>query len=115
MRLMRLTLRRFVRIPVGGTAQVRIKTTRFPRLAEIELELSEPPEGVTLQEVKTLPDGLELLLKADGDAAKAGFADNLIVEVFTESAPRPGGNAATQKRRVSLGVLPAIPFEIVRE
>jgi len=105
-----------IRIPVGGTAQVRIKTPRFSRLAEIELELSEPPEGVTLQEVKIVPDGLAFLLKADGDAAKVGFADNLIVEAFTESAG--GGrndNAANRKRRVSLGVLPAIPFEIVRE
>lgn len=43
------------------------------------------------------------------------FADNLIVEVFTEMAgqQRPG-KAVQQKRRISLCVLPALPFEIVR-
>jgi hypothetical protein len=104
-----------VRIPVGGTAQVRIKTPRGPMLQNMRLELSDPPKGLTLQDVTAVPDGLEFVLKADGDAAKAGFADNLIVEAFTETAGgQKGGKAATQRQRVSLGVLPAIPIEIVQ-
>jgi len=106
-----------VRIPEGGTANVLIKTPRRWRVREREvvLELDEPPEGVTLQDVTAVPEGLVLLLKADGDAVKAGFEDNLIVEAFTESAGRKQrGNAPAQKRQVSLGVLPAIPFEIVQ-
>jgi hypothetical protein len=104
-----------VRIPLGGTAQVQIKTPKNPRLRDVQLELSEPPKGVTLQEVTVVPDGVALTLKADGDAVKAGFADNLIVEAFIEPAgQQQGGKAPQQKQRVSLGVLPAIAFEIVQ-
>ncbi|MFH0794801.1 MAG: PPC domain-containing protein [bacterium] len=104
-----------LRIPVGGTAQVRIRTPRHPMLRDIKLELREPPEGVTLQEVTAIPEGVGFVLRAGSDA-KAGFEDNLIVEAFTEITGGPqGGNAAKQKRRVSLGVLPAIPIQIVQQ
>ena len=104
-----------VRIPAGGTAQVQIKTPRRPGLQSIQLALSDPPKGVTLQDVTAVPGGLTFALKADGDAARAGPADNLIVEAFTEMAGRgQSGKAANQKQRISLGVLPAIPFEIVQ-
>jgi len=105
-----------VRIPAGGTVRVRVKTPRSPTLKDIQLELSEPPEGVTLQDVTALPNGLAFTLEADGDTVQAGFADNLIVEASMERVNQgQGGNAANQKRRVSLGVLPAIPFEIVEQ
>jgi hypothetical protein len=42
------------------------------------------------------------------------FADNLIIEAYTETAARPGAPAAQQKRRASPGILPAIPFEVVK-
>jgi len=104
-----------IRIPEGGTAEVRIKAPKRSMLSRLQLELSEPPEGVTLQNVSVVPGGLALVLKSDDDAAKAGFADNLIVEVFAEFAGRKqGGDAPKQKRRIFLGVLPAIPFEIVQ-
>jgi len=103
-----------VQIPANGTAQVRIRTGRFPRRGAIELELQEPSKGLTLEDVTAVPGGLTFRLKADGDAVKVGFADNLIVEAFTEVPwGRPGNQAKKQKQRVSLGVLPAIPFEIV--
>ncbi len=107
-----------VRIPTGGTAQVLFKIPRRPRLHEIELELSEPPEGMTLQDVEVVPGGLAFQLKVEGEAAKVGFADNVIVEAFREVAVKKkgenGDTAPTQKRRVSLGVLPAIPFVVVQ-
>ena len=126
-----------VRVPVDGTAQVLFKTPRSQRLQGIELELSEPPEGVTLQDVQVVPEGLAFQLKAQGDAAKAGFADNLIVEAFKwyevkQRGNRQGANkgnskgnkqdqskdkkdkAPPQKRRVSLGILPAVPFVVVQ-
>jgi hypothetical protein len=105
-----------VRIPEGGTAEVRIRTPKAPAQRKVQFELREPPAGVTLQEVKVEPTGLALQLKADGEKAKAGLADNLIVEAFTENAPpvRPGAPAVRQVQRQSLGVLPAIAFEVVR-
>jgi hypothetical protein len=104
-----------VRIPAGGTVQVTIKTPKNPKAQEVQLALSDPPKGMTLQEVAVVPEGLAFTLKADGDALKAGFADNLIVEGFTEPAgPPQNAKAPKQKPRVSLGFLPAIPFEIVQ-
>ncbi len=103
-----------VRIPAGGTAQVRIKTRRSKVLQEIQLELNEPPEGLTLHDVTVVPEGLVFKLKADKDAMKSGFADNLIVEAFREVTPKQQeGKPAPQKRRYSMGVFPAIPIEIV--
>lgn len=103
-----------VRIPVGGTTQVRLKTPRHPKTREIELELNDPPKGISLQNVATVPGELTFQLTADGDAVQVGFADNLIVEAFTEIVQATkDGKAAKQKRRVSLGVLPAIPIEVV--
>jgi hypothetical protein len=104
-----------VRIPAGGTARVRVRAPKHPRLKEVQLELSEPPEGITLHNVTVVPVGLAFQVKADGDAVQVGFADNLIVEAFleTEAGNQPG-KAPQQRRRVSLGVLPAIPFEILQ-
>ncbi len=103
-----------VEIPEGGDARVRVRTGRHPKLEEIELVLSEAPEGVTLSEVTPLTNALGFSLQADGGVAKAGFADNLIVEGFLE-VPRRGrdGEKTGETRRVSIGVLPAIPIEIV--
>jgi hypothetical protein len=138
-----------VRIPAGGTALAQFKSPNFRILQNVKLELNDPPAGVTLQRTAVTPDGLALVLKADGKTAKPGYADNLIVDASIEmTAPRPGGRpgppaatgarragasatptprptpsgkaatptpgATTQPRRVSLGVLPAIPFVIVQ-
>ncbi len=104
-----------VRIPAGGSAQVLIKSRRRTVLKEIQLQLNEPPEGLTLHDVTVVPEGLAFQLKADKDTMQSGFADNLIVEAFREFTPKQQeGKPAPQKRRVSMGVFPAIPIEIVQ-
>lgn len=104
-----------VRIPIGGTAQVRLKTRRSRALKEMQLRLNEPPEGLTLYDVTIVSGGLAFILKADKDVVQSGFADNLIVEVFREVTPKQkDGKPAAQKRRYSMGVFPAIPIEIVQ-
>lgn len=104
-----------VRIPAGGTAVVRINAPGRPMLNALKLELSEPPDGITLEKVSVVPEGLELVLKAGDKAPPVGYADNLIVEVSMEIAPnRPDGKAAQGRQRFPLGVLPAISFEVVQ-
>ena len=50
-------------------------------------------------------------------ALASGFADNLIVEAFKEVEVNPkgkdAGKAPAKTRRVSLGILPAVPFVVV--
>jgi len=108
-----------VRIPAGGTAQVLVRAPKLPMLRNLKLELSDPPKGLTLQDVTASPDGLTFVLKAEGDAPKVGLADNLIVEAFTESpvgqkGPKAPPKQLIQGQRYPVGVLPAIPFEIVQ-
>ena len=103
-----------IRIPADGATQVRIRNARTSKAPQIELVLDEPPAGVTLGNVTVVPGEVTFELNADGDVVQIGFADNLIIEVFTETTPPArDGRPPQPKRRVSLGVLPAIPFEIV--
>lgn len=104
-----------VRIPAGGSAQVRIKTARRANFKGVQLQLKEPPEGLTLHDVTIVPNGLSFQLKAEKDAMQNGFADNVIVEAFREYAAKgKDGKPTGRKRRNSMGVFPAIPIEIVQ-
>ena len=100
-----------LRIPAGGSAQVSFSMRLPTPNAPIHLELSDPPAGVTLQDVAVTDRGFTLTLKADEE--RSGYADNLIVEAFTETDTKRGVGGSAQKQKVSIGVLPAIPFEIV--
>ncbi len=99
-----------VRLPVGGTAPVHVSLTA-PNMAEIiRLELNGAPDGITIQSVETVRDGVDIVLRVDAKA-KAGLKGNLIVDAFMERAPPNAPQSA--RRRVPLGTLPAIPFEVV--
>jgi len=102
-----------VRIPSGGTAEVRIAAPRLPPLLTVQLELSDPPDGIAIRSVTRVPGGLSLVLQADGQKTKAGYADNLIVKASTEIEVGGRNGQAARRQRVSLGTLPAIPLEIV--
>lgn len=100
-----------LRIPAGGKAEVRVRAPKTPMLKNVALELNAPPEGMALENLEVVPEGLAFTLQTDSNAVDTGLTDNLIVEAFME---RPVGKGPTQTmQRVSLGVLPAIPFEIV--
>ncbi len=104
-----------VRIRAGGTTQVRLKTRKRPALKQMQLELRDPPEGLTLHNVRVVPEGLAFGLKADKAAMESGFQGNLIVEAFTYYAQKDkNGKPTGQKRRASAGFLPAIPIELVQ-
>jgi hypothetical protein len=104
-----------VKIPSGGTAHVLVGTPGGAFGNRFQLELSEPPEGITLAKVSSADVGAEIELHSDAAKTKAGLKGNLIVNIL------PGqGAAAAQKakkqnnqRRNIVGTLPAIPFEVV--
>ena len=105
------------RIPAGGGAQVQVRTTAAPWLqGQIRLELQDPPAGMSLGGATTAAGGWALTVQANARDAKVGYADNLIVEAFAQVPVKNQRGAATgETRRVSLGILPAIPFEIVAQ
>jgi len=104
-----------VRIPAGGTTRVRVAMPAVRAFEKIELELSEPPEGIELRDVVVTQAGAEFVLQADATKAKAGLRGNLIVTVSGERVPPPGGNqqGPAARRRLPLGTLPAISFEVI--
>jgi hypothetical protein len=106
-----------VRIPAGGSIRLRVQAQLPPNnlITTLHFELSEPPEGVQLRDSSPLEDGAEIVLQCDAAKAKAGLKGNLIVNVLGErQVARPNG-AAPNRQRVSLGTLPALPFEIVKQ
>jgi hypothetical protein len=94
----------------GGTAEVQVKVP--PRMAfeEVMLELKQPPDGISLEDVAIKNNLLTFKIKADNTKIKDGFTDNLIVEVFTNSPVGPKDEKGNRtKQKISRGFLPAIP------
>ena len=97
----------------GSVSQFTLATPgRLPGGTDaIQLQLSEPPEGISIEKVERTPDGVTISFRTDAKV-KPGLRGNLIMEVFFErtSAQQPGKKA--DKNRSSVGFLPAIPFKV---
>ena len=110
-----------IRLAAGGTASFTVETPPQARRAgRVTLALNEPPPGVTLERAIESGGRIEVVLAAAADA-KAGARGNLIFDIIlerTESAPPAANPPAAPPprregpRRVVLGQLPAIPYEI---
>jgi len=105
-----------VKIPAGGTARVRVGVSRGPFANRFRLELSEPPEGISLGKVSQVSEGAELELRSDAAKAKPGLKGNLIVDIFPGQALSGAAKNKKQgnQRRTAVGTLPAIPFEVTQ-
>jgi len=101
-----------LRLLAGGTAQLRATAPGKPP-AEIRVELSEPPDGFSVQKVSAEGDGVAVVVYADAAKVKAGQKGNLIFNVFSEQPILSEGKPTGRTRRTPVGLLPAVPFEIV--
>lgn len=103
-----------LKLTAGQTASVTLRTPRMAPDAKLRFALNDPPKGLTLTNVDFGKSTMTLRLKADDGLSTTTIAGNLIVDVTTEVTPKPQKEKPknTEKRRISLGVLPAIPFEI---
>jgi hypothetical protein len=106
-----------VKIPAGGSARVETSLSTNTAFGQIQVELNEPPEGISAGGVSTGPQGIEITLQSDATKVKPGLRGNLIVSVYQLPRPPASGPATRPpgavQRRNFLGTLPAIPFEIV--
>jgi hypothetical protein len=99
-----------VKIKAGASVEVRITAPKPAGYQNVQLRLSEPPKGVTVEGLTETPEGYAFNIKAGADV-EPGFADNLVIEAFAErSGNQPPAKKAVQP--VSLGFLPAIPIEV---
>ena len=102
---------RAVRLSAGGTAPLAVFVP--PRLMDgMVLLLNDPPEGITIQEVRPSPNGMSLVLHADAKVTP-GLKGNLILDAFVDHIVTPQNGTPT-KRRSLLGTLPAVPFEVTK-
>lgn len=98
-------------IPAGGTARVLVGFPRGPFMDRLKFDLSDPPPGLAIKALNLHRQGLEITVASDAAQANPGLKGNLI---FTASTARGAGadRPATAGRRIELGALPAVPFEI---
>ena len=103
-----------LKVPAGGNIVVRMGMPGGTTFDQIRLELDEPPEGLSIENEPPSARGSEVLLTCDAAKVKPGLKGNLLVNAFavkteetTRAKPQPRG------RPVPLGMLPAIPFEII--
>jgi hypothetical protein len=85
-----------VKIPAGGTVKVRIGTPSRGFMDRFNLELNDPPEGITLQQVVTIPAGAELTFCSDPNKVKPGLAGNLIIDLLPAPGAQPPARPAAQ-------------------
>ncbi|HWH70766.1 MAG TPA: hypothetical protein VNT26_15355, partial [Candidatus Sulfotelmatobacter sp.] len=105
-----------VKIPAGGTVRVPITGPFGLFENRVQLELSEAPEGITLEKVESSRDGTEIVLRTDSAKVKPGLKGNLIVNAFATRAAGAGkAKAQNNRQRTLFGTLPAIPFEVVAQ
>jgi len=103
-----------VKIPAGGTARVRVGVPPGTFFDQIQVELDEPPEGIVIQSQSPGREGTEIVLQTDRAGVKPGLKGNLIANAYAAKAQEPGREQSQGgRRRIPLGMLPAIPFEIV--
>jgi hypothetical protein len=101
-----------LRLPAGGSALLRFPVPPGQMGNRIELALSDAPEGIAIAEVSQNGGVLQVRFSADRKL-KAGLAGNLIVEASALKQPNPANLPPKNNRPAPLGMLPAIPFEIV--
>jgi hypothetical protein len=99
-----------IKIPAGGTAQVKIGIPSRSYPGKFKFDLRKPPEGITLKTVSALRDAVEVVLESDAQKVKPGLKGNLTVLASAEKAEK--GKAAPA--RGTPPALPAIRFEIVK-
>jgi hypothetical protein len=103
-----------IKIPAGGSAGVKVRTPGAQFTNNFQLELSAPPDGISIENVSSVGTEMEVLLRSDPDKIKPGAKGNLIVNIMAKRQPATNTvlPARANQPRPVVGVLPAITYEI---
>lgn len=104
-----------VRIPAGGTARVQLTLPANRQSGRFQLQLSDPPAGISIKRVSPSGEGAEILLESDAAEVRPGLEGNLIVTASAPAGRQAGGGQQQGNRRAPAATLPAIPFQIVEQ
>jgi hypothetical protein len=102
-----------VKIPAGGTVRVRIAVPQGVVGPRAQLELTDPPEGIALQNVNLAGLATEVVLGSDPELVKLGERGNLIITAYAGQVPAAAARGKAPPRRPPLATFPAISFVIV--
>jgi len=102
-----------VKIPLGGTAEVQVRASGLAGGSEVQIELSDPPEGIVVRSVSRIDRGVSVVLGGEADKARPGLTGNLIANIF-QNRTETNKEGVTRQYRVFWGPLPAIPFQVVK-
>lgn len=104
-----------MKLSPGGTATVKVSAPGYAFADRFKLELDDPPEGVSLENVAPVAGGLELTFAGDLDKLKPGASGNLICAVVPKNpagAAQPNKKPATRVQPAVVATLPAIAFTV---
>jgi hypothetical protein len=101
-----------IRIPAGGNAEVQARAPWDATRGEIQVELSDPPEGIVIDKASCADRTATIVLHSDAGKVKPGLKGNLIANGFQKRTVT-NKEGKTREYRTFLGPLPAIPFEVV--
>ncbi len=99
-----------VKIPIGGSALVKIAAAIGEKAGALQIELIDPPAGIAVKRISTSPDGAEIELQSEAGKVIAGEKGSLILQAFAMRKNQSG-----KMRRIPLGPLPTITFEVVAQ
>jgi hypothetical protein len=102
-----------LRLTAGGEARVQILSQSARNVSTFKVELTDPPAGVSVKRARATREGFEVVLACDAATAKPGTQGNLILNAMAERPGTKSSKGTKQAQRSSLGVMPAVPFEIV--
>jgi hypothetical protein len=102
-----------VAIPAGGTVRIRIGTPAARFIGNVKLELFEPPPGITVARCDRGADHVEVVLACDATKARPGMQGNLLFQAIGERNGAKQGKGTAKTQRSPLGLVPAIPFDVV--
>jgi len=105
-----------VKLPVIGTGRVRFSVPDDVPAEQVRFELDTPLQGITVKEASAVGGKVELVLNTeieDPKDPKVTLKGNLILNAFRERTVEPKEEGAKPRtERTSLGMLPAVPFEV---
>jgi hypothetical protein len=101
-----------LKIPSGGTQRYQLPIPGRRNLDDVKVELTNPPDGITILRMIRGLGGLVILFSADAEMAKPGLRGDLTLNVYVErTVPGKSGRPGSTSK-VPIGAFPPIPFEV---
>ncbi len=101
-----------VKVVAGKPTLITLKGFGLPADAKVEYWLNAPPTGIWIKDVSSVATGPAIELNADPSRWRPGMAGWGIVQAAAQAPDTSKGVKPGTMKRIELGLLPAIAFEI---